>query len=311
MEIVRGLHNIKTHHRGCILAVGNFDGFHLGHQSLISTLNKQKKIYKLPIMVMIFEPQPQEYFSKVITFRLTRLRDKIYYLFTAGVDIILCVEFNQKIASIDPYNFVKHILIYKLGMKLICIGRDFKFGRFRTGDFSLLKKIGRIAGFQAMQVDTFLDKNGIKISSTTIKTALIEDRIVDAELLMGHLYCISGRVIHGNALGRTIGFPTANIALQGKNLPVHGVYAVTVYGVSNIPLLGVANIGLRPTITGVFQQQLEVHLFNISKNLYYRHIKVFFLKKIRNEKYFNSLKTLQHQIQNDVIKVHNYFKKLH
>lgn len=309
MEFIRGLHNIRSHHKGCILAIGNFDGFHRGHQLLISNLNEKKNIYKLPLMVMIFEPQPQEYLSNIITTRLTRLRDKVCYLFTAGVDLILCITFNKKLAATEAYNFIKNVLVHTLKIQYVCIGNDFRFGAYRKGDFNLLKKSESLGGFQVIQANTCLDQNGQKISSTSVRTALIEDRIVDAEILMGHAYCISGKVIHGNKLGRTIGFPTANISLQGKKLPIHGVYAVKVYGISNIPLPGIANIGVRPTISKKNQQHLEVHLLNISKNFYSYHIKIVILKKIRNEQHFYSLETLQRQIQNDVIAVHNYFNK--
>lgn len=309
MELVWGLHNIKPYHKGCILAIGNFDGFHRGHQSLIAILNKKKDSFCLPIMVMIFEPQPQEYFSKVITIRLTRLRDKIHYLFTAGVDVVLCMKFNQQLASVEAYSFVKKILIYKLGVRCICVGADFKFGSFKKGDLNFLKKAGQYEGFQVICADTCLDKYGCKISSTEIRTALLEDRIVDAELLMGHSYCVSGRVIHGNSLGRTIGFPTANISLQGKQLPVQGVYIVQVYGIFNLPLPGIANIGIRPTIFGTTQQQLEVHILNISMNLYYSHISVVILDKIRDEQCFCSITMLRRQIQRDIMQVRNYFKK--
>ncbi|CAD83638.1 riboflavin biosynthesis protein RibF [Candidatus Blochmanniella floridana] len=310
MELIRGLHNIKSHHRGCLLAIGNFDGFHRGHQALISQLNKKKINYKRPVMVMIFEPQPKEYFSKIITIRLTRFRDKVQYLFTAGVDIVLCVGFNKKLASIKAYNFVKEILIYKLGVRCVCVGNDFRFGAFRHGDYNFLKTLGKHKGFKVICADTCLDSYGKKISSTLVKTALIENRIVDAEFLMGHSYCISGKVIHGNELGRIIGFPTANISLKGKNLPVHGVYAVKVYGILHFPLPGIANIGTRPTINGVTQHQLEVHILNISTNLYSYYITVVILDKIRNEQCFNSIHKLQRQIKYDIDQVNNYFKKL-
>lgn len=311
MDLIRGLHNIKSHHRGSILTIGNFDGFHRGHQLLISKLNKKKNIYKLPLMVMVFEPQPQEYFFKSSNIRLTRFRDKVHYLFTAGVDIILCITFNQKLASIEANNFIEKFLISKLKIRFICIGNDFRFGACKKGDCNLLKKVGEIKGFQVIQVDTYLDQRGDKISSTAVRTALAEDRIIDAEYLMGHSYCISGKVIHGNKLGRVIGFPTINISLQGKKLPINGVYAVEVYGICTFPVPGIANIGVRPTLTGTNQQQLEVHLLNMSVNLYNNYITVTVLEKIRDERYFHSMEMLKRQIQHDVIKVHNYFKKIY
>ncbi|WP_159714801.1 bifunctional riboflavin kinase/FAD synthetase [Blochmannia endosymbiont of Camponotus nipponensis] len=307
MEFVRGVHNIKSRHKGCILAIGNFDGFHLGHQALISKLQKERSNLKLPVVVMIFEPQPKEYLFNIIAMRLISLRDKVNYLYTAGVDVVLCITFNQKFASIEADNFIKKILVCKLGVRFVCVGDDFRFGACRKGDFFLLKKIGKNEGFKVIRTATCLDVNNQRISSTAIRIALIENRLLDAELLLGHSYCISGRVVHGDKLGRTLGFPTANISLQGKRLPIHGVYAVEVYGVSNFPLPGIANVGTCPTTTGKNQQKLEVYLFNISKNLYTYHIKVVFLAKIRDEQYFTSIKKLQSQIKNDIVKVHGYF----
>lgn len=309
MELIRGLHNIKPRHKGCMLAIGNFDGFHRGHQQLISKLYAIKNIYKIPLMVMIFEPQPQEYFLKSETVRLTKFRDKIHYLFAAGVDVIICVSFNQKLAGIKAYTFIQKILVHKLRVRSICVGHDFKFGFFREGDCCLLKKMGKLLGFQVIQVDTCLDDNFQKISSTAIKTALLEDRILDAELMLGHVYCISGKVIHGNSLGNAIGFPTINISLQGKSLPIQGVYVVKVYGIFKFSLLGVANIGKRPSIFGSVEQNFEVHLLNVSINLYYRNVTVVILEKIRDEKYFSSLNMLKQQIHNDILKVYDYFKK--
>lgn len=309
MELIRGVHNIQSRHKGCVLAIGNFDGFHIGHQLLINQLKEKGRNYKLPVIVMIFEPQPRECIFKTVAVRLTGLRDKINYLSIAGVDFIICVAFNKKFASFDAYSFVKYILIYKLGVRFIYVGNDFKFGAGRKGDIFLLKEISKNEDFQVINVPTLLDKNKRKISSTAIRIALIEDRIMDAELLLGHSYCISGRVIHGDSLGRKIGFPTANISLQGKKFPIHGVYAVEVYGIFNFPLLGIANIGVRPTVSGKNQQQLEVYFLNISKNLYTYHVKVVFLIKIRDEQFFTSVKKLQYQIINDVVKVRDYFNK--
>lgn len=307
MEFIRGLHNIRSYHRGGVLAIGNFDGFHLGHQALIAQLKEKGYNCKLPVIVMIFEPQPREFFFKNIAVRLTRLRDKINYLSIAGVDIVLCIAFNKKFASFDAYSFIKYVLVYKLGIKFIYVGDDFRFGACRRGDFFLLNKMSKEAGFRVMRIHTLFDKNGNKISSTAIRIALKQNKMLDAESLLGHAYCISGRVIYGNSLGRTIGFPTLNISLQGKRFAIHGVYAVEVYGISNVPLPGIANIGMCPTITEKNQQQLEVYLLNVSKNLYACHIKVVFLEKIRNERRFISIKKLQYQITLDLIKVRSYF----
>lgn len=309
MEFIRGVCNIQSRHRGCVLAIGNFDGFHLGHQALIAQLTEKGRNHKLPVIVMTFEPQPKECLFKTVAIRLIGLRDKINYLSVAGVDVILCIAFNKKFSSFDAYSFIKYILIYKLRVRFIYVGDDFRFGARKRGNLVLLKEVSRNAGFQVIRASTILDKNKQKISSTAVRIALIENRILDAEALLGHSYCISGRVIRGDSLGRKLGFPTANVSLQGKRFPMHGVYAVEVYGVSNIPLPGIANIGIRPTVPGEHQQQLEVHLLNISENLYTYHVKVVFLAKIRDEQHFTSIKTLQYQIVNDLVKVRNYFNQ--
>ncbi|UAJ66072.1 bifunctional riboflavin kinase/FAD synthetase [Candidatus Schneideria nysicola] len=312
MELIRGIHNLKSKHYGYAITIGNFDGYHLGHQALISTLQIESAYRNLPKMVMIFEPQPQEFLHKNLSklVRLSGLREKIKYLSLAKIDAILCVTFNKYFSSLTAQDFIINILVNKLKIRLICIGDDFHFGIKRKGDLSLLKEIGKNTGFEVINIKTFSNK-GNRISSTAIRNILLNDKIKEAEILLGHSYSISGRVIRGNGLGRILGYPTANISLKGRKIPLHGVYAVEVYGIKNyVSLIGIANIGNRPTTITSFYQLLEVHLIDKCINLYGCYIEVVVHHKIRNEIRFDSIEYLKKQISIDIKSVRNYFNIL-
>lgn len=247
-----------------------------------------------------FEPQPLELFAAdKAPARLTRLREKVRYLEQAGVDAVLCVRFDRRFAAQTAQSFVADLLVDKLGVKFLAVGDDFRFGAGRQGDFLLLQNAGVEYGFDVISTQTFCD-DGKRISSTAIRQALAEDNLPMANALLGRPFSISGRVVHGDALGRTIGFPTANLPLRRTVSPVKGVYAVEVLGLGSQPLPGVANIGTRPTVAGL-RQQLEVHLLDVSIDLYGRHIEVVLRDKIRNEQRFASLDALKEQIANDVV----------
>lgn len=307
MELIRGIHNLQPRHHGCVLTIGNFDGFHRGHQALIAELQAEGRRRGLPVLVMIFEPQPQEHFAgDAAPARLTRLRDKVKYLAAAGVDATMCVTFDKRFAALSARAFVAELLVKKLGVRFIGVGDDFRFGARRQGDFALLQQAGKEAGFEVMSTVTYTE-GGRRISSTAVREALAQDRLVEAEMLLGHPYRLSGRVVHGDALGRTIGFPTANVSLKGRQAPINGVYAVEVHGLAERPLPGVANIGTRPTVAGL-RQRLEVHLLDVDMNLYGRHIEVVIRAKVRNEQRFASLDDLKRQIaNNDVVSARDYF----
>lgn len=192
-----------------------------------------------------------------------------------------------------------------MGVEFLAVGDDFRFGAGRQGDFLLLQNAGVEYGFDVISTQTFCD-DGKRISSTAIRQALAEDNLSMANALLGRPFSISGRVVHGDALGRTIGFPTANLPLRRTVSPVKGVYAVEVLGLGSHPLAGVANIGTRPTVAGL-RQQLEVHLLDVSIDLYGRHIEVVLRDKIRNEQRFASLDALKEQIANDVVTARTFF----
>ncbi|AHF73617.1 bifunctional riboflavin kinase/FMN adenylyltransferase [Candidatus Sodalis pierantonius str. SOPE] len=306
MELIRGIHNLQPRHHGCVLTIGNFDGFHRGHQALIAELQAEGRRRGLPVMVMIFEPQPQEHFAgDAAPARLTRLRDKVKYLAAAGVDAVVCVTFYKQFAALSAGAFVTDLLVQKLGVRFIGVGDDFRFGARRQGDYALLQQAGKAAGFEVMSTVTYTE-GGRRISSTAVREALAQDRLMEAEMLLGHPYSLSGRVVHGDALGRTIGYPTANVSLKGRQAPINGVYAVEVYGIADRPLPGVANIGTRPTVAGL-RQRLEVHLLDVDMNLYGCHIEVVIRAKVRNEQRFASLDDLKRQIANDVMSARDYF----
>lgn len=298
MELIRGIHNIKPQHSGCVLTIGNFDGVHLGHQQVLAQLVKKSKQLALPSVVMTFEPQPLEFFAKAkAPARLTRLRDKIVQLDKLHIDRLLCIQFNQSFANLTAEEFIRDLLVEKLGVKFLVVGDDFCFGRGRKGDFSMLKKAGEQYGFQVVNTESFCLQQE-RVSSTAIREALANDQLSLAASMLGRRYSISGRVSHGQKLGRTIGFPTANMPLKRTVSPVSGVYVVEALCQDGQTVQGVANIGRRPTVNGE-RQQLEVHLFDFNANLYGKQMEVFLLHKLRDEKKFESFEALKEQIELD------------
>jgi len=317
MEIICGSHQLRAKHKNCVLTIGNFDGVHLGHREVLNRLKKQALSMHLPMTVMIFEPQPAEFFlGKSAPARLTRLRDKCIQLSRLGVDRLLVIKFNEAFANQTPREFVENLLVDKLGIKLLVVGDDFHFGAHRQGDFPLLQAEGKKYGFHVLDTQSYCLNND-RISSTKIRQALEVSDLEKAQTMLGRPYSISGRVMHGRCLGRTIGFPTANLSMQHLVSPVSGVYAVQVFLQSALFVdtpaeeqktppkqtkfyLGIANIGHRPTVNGI-RQQLEVHIYDFDRDLYGKHIKVVLRHKLRDEKKFDSFARLKEQIQHDAI----------
>ncbi|ENF8749879.1 bifunctional riboflavin kinase/FAD synthetase [Vibrio fluvialis] len=298
MELIRGIHNIKPRHHGCVLTIGNFDGVHLGHQQVLDQVSERAKSLNLPSVVMTFEPQPMELFLKdKAPARLTRLRDKFVQLGKLDIDRLLCVNFNHHFANLDAQAFIRDLLVTRLGVKFLVVGDDFCFGQGRKGNFAMLEQVGREYGFEVVSTQSFCLQK-LRVSSTAIREALAADELAVAADMLGRDYSISGRVSHGRKLGRTIGFPTANIPLKRCVSPVSGVYVVEAYGLGEQPVGGVANIGQRPTVNGV-RQQLEVHLFDFHGNLYGKQLEVALLHKLRNEHKFESFEALKQQIELD------------
>ncbi|OOF71007.1 bifunctional riboflavin kinase/FAD synthetase [Rodentibacter caecimuris] len=308
MQLIYGLHNACRYlpASGCALTIGNFDGVHLGHQTILRRLRQQADKQGLLMAILLFEPQPSEYFmGEQAPARLMRLRDKLHYLAQNGVDKVIVAKFDHNLSQLSAEQFIIEILVKKLKVRFLSIGDDFRFGSNRIGDFTMLCQAGEQWGFSVEDNHSFC-LNERRISSTAIRQALANDDLYLAENLLGRPYRIFGRVIHGNKLGRTIGFPTANIRLHRQVNPVKGVYAVKVRLISDNIFNGVANIGKRPTINGSLQL-LETHLFDFQDDLYGQFVEIEFCHKIRNEHKFNSLDELQRQIQKDIEIAKEYF----
>ncbi|WOH39177.1 bifunctional riboflavin kinase/FAD synthetase [Thalassotalea fonticola] len=308
MQLVRGIHNIRDAHNGCVLTIGNFDGVHLGHQRVVKALVEKAQQLNLIPAVLVFEPQPQELFNpQMAPARLSRLRDKYILLKKLGVQRLICVNFNHEFASQSAEQFIEDLLVDKLGVKHLIIGDDFRFGKNRLGNFSMLKSAGETFGFDVTDTKSY-KMSQCRISSTEIRKALQQDELHDAELMLGREYSIIGRVVHGDKQGRNLGFPTANVLLKRCVSPVAGVYVVKANALGK-SVYGVANIGSRPTVNGI-RQQLEVHIFDFNNDLYGQQIEVALLKKLRAEQRFASLDELTAQIAKDSEQARNYIASL-
>ena len=306
MELIRGLQNIRPKHHGCVATIGNFDGVHLGHQSVLGQLAEKSQELGLPTALITFEPQPMEYFiPDKVPARLTRFREKILALQRYSVDRVCCLSFNEKLANLSAEAFIEEILVEKLGVKYLVVGDDFRFGQNRAGTFDMLVEAGKKHGFHVVSMHTF-EIDAERVSSTRIRSALEKGEMANAEKLLGRRYRMSGRVAHGEKLGRELGFPTANIHLHRHASPIQGIFVVEVFGLDEEPLQGVASIGTRPTVNET-KALLEVFLFDFDQDIYGRHIQVSFLKKLRDEEKFDSLDDLVDKIHNDVEKAQAYF----
>lgn len=300
MRLLRGLNHLEPLRDGCVLTIGNFDGLHLGHQRVIERVAEHGRRLQLPTVAMVFEPQPLEYFlGDHAPSRLTRLREKAIQFAKLPIDRLLVLPFNRTLADYDAEQFIRDILIGKLNIKHLVIGDDFHFGKARRGNFALLQHRGAEYGFSVESTDSF-ELAGLRISSTLIRDALGEGDLTQAKLLLGRDYSVCGRVAHGDKRGRQLGFPTANLQMFRKNIPLVGVFAVTMTGLGERELHGVANLGNRPTVDGAGTAVLETHLFDFNRNIYGHYVEVHFKAKLRDEIRFASLDELKAQIARDV-----------
>ena len=302
---------------GSVLTIGAFDGLHLGHQRIIERLKLKSKELGLPSAIMSFRPDPAEYFlAQMAEAEQTGLsqgcpmlmswRERMLALGSTGVDAVLCMPFNKAVSQMTAENFVRE-LVHQLGMRYLLVGDDFQFGRGRQGDFDLLVKLGEELGFQVEQSETHFHA-GERISSTRVRQALATGELKDAEKLLGRPYEICGRVIQGKQLGIQLGFPTANIALRRRRPAMGGVYAVIAEFPDGSNHLGVANLGIRPAVNSLEHPLLEVHLLDWDGDLYGMHLQVKFLKRLRDEKKFDSLAALKDAINADVGNARSWFE---
>lgn len=288
--------------------IGNYDGVHLGHRAVIRQLKRRSEELDRPSMVVVFEPQPQEYFrGSSAPARLSTLRDKLALLSGVGIDYLLCLRFSRALAQTSAEKFVREILVEALGVHHLVVGDDFRFGHGRKGDFTTLVEGGGRLGFSVEEAET-LELGGERVSSTRIREALKSGRLKEAGMLLGRPFTISGRVIHGDKRGRDWGFPTANIDMDRRRPPFTGIYAVEVSGLSDAPLRGVASMGVRPTVPGPARALLEVHLLDFDGEIYGRRIEVGFLERIRDEERFESFDALRARIASDIRHAERFFR---
>ncbi len=307
MQVIRGLHNLRLEHRGCVATIGNFDGVHLGHQAVFRHLRQRAEELGLPTTVITFEPQPMEFFApQAAPARLTRMREKLHALGEAQIDRVVLLEFGSKLANMPADLFVQQLLVEGLDIRYLFVGDDFRFGHGRSGDIELLRTVGREHGFAVENMNTFA-LGDERVSSTLIRDALSRGDLEAARHYLGRPYRIYGRVAHGDERGRSIGFPTANLNLHRKVSPLHGVFAVKVGGLDEELLSGVANIGNRPTVQGDSRYLLEVHIFDFNRSIYGEHLEVEFCCKLRDERRFDNFEQLMHQIEHDAVQARKYF----
>ena len=288
----------------CALTIGNFDGVHRGHRALIERVGAKARELELVSCVLTFEPHPREFFDpKAAPARLTRLRDKLELIEAAGVERVHVARFDRRFASMSAERFVEDVLVNGLATRWLLVGRDFRFGARRAGDYTALALAGTRHGFEVESMADVLFE-GVRVSSSAVRAALAAGELDTGERLLGHPYTISGRVAHGAKLGRSLGFPTANIVLR-RPPPLSGIFVVEVDGFGP----GVASIGRRPTVNPVPLPLLEVHLFDWERDLYGEHLRVRFLKKLRDEEKYDGLPALQAAIARDARQAREFFLK--
>jgi riboflavin kinase/FMN adenylyltransferase len=304
MLILRGLHSPGK--QPIALTIGNFDGVHLGHQALLDRLKETARARGLPAAVLVFEPHPREFFTPLqAPARLTNMREKLELFFELGLDRVHVCRFNSSFSRMSAADFI-HALHEKLAVRFALIGDDFRFGSGRSGDFALMEKIGAQHGFAVQAMHTVLH-DGIRISSTAVRTALAEGNMRMAQRYLGRPYSISGRVEHGDGMGHKLGFPTANIQLKHNRPPLAGIFVVRMQGDDLPPMNGVASLGVRPTVRQDGRAVLEVHLFDFAREIYNRHMRVDFLHKLRDEEKYPDVETLKRQIALDVSNAKSWF----
>lgn len=306
MELIRGSHNLRARHGECAATIGNFDGVHRGHREVLQRLRAAAAARGVPAVVVTFEPHPREYFAPdAAPARITGLRDKLLALAQAGVERVLCLGFGPRLAAMEADDFVREILVTRLGVRFLMVGDDFRFGRGRRGDYHLLTRAATQYGFELTRMPT-VALDSARVSSTRVRAALEAGDLELAAHLLGRPYRISGRVAHGDRLGHRLGWPTANLRFHRVRPAIEGIFIVNVQGLGGPPRPGVASVGDRPSVGGQWML-LEVHLLDFKGDIYGRHIEVEFLRRLRGQIRFDSLEALSGQIARDVMVAREYF----
>jgi len=295
------------------VTIGNFDGVHLGHQKILQRLCKQAKKEQLLPTVMTFSPHPRAYFAKqaqrpeLYPAQISTFRDRLTLLYQHGIEQIILMRFNHKLAATEAYEFVANLLVKGLNTRWLLVGEDFRFGHRRSGTIQLLQEMGKQFGFEVHTIEDVVDVTHQRISSTEIRTALGLGQLQKAQTLLGQPFRVSGHVLHGRKLGRQMNYPTLNLKVPTPFALRSGVYAVHVHGLEDEPIAGVASLGVRPTVEENGQLLLEAHLFDRNINAYGKLVCVDFLHFLRDEETFTDLESLRTAIATDVQSAKNYF----
>ncbi len=324
MKVFRGFH-----HPGiapaCALTIGNFDGVHRGHQAMLALLRSEAQQRGVPSCAMTFEPHPRDYFAGVTKnadlapARIATLRDKLADLQRCGIDQVIVLPFDARLASLSPQAFIDDVLVQGLGARYVLVGDDFRFGAKRAGDYALLDAAGTARGFDVARMNSY-EVHGLRVSSSAVRTALGEGRMADAARLLGHPYHISGHVVHGRKLGRELGFKTLNLRFAHWKPAASGIFAVLVHGLGNAPLRGVANLGVRPSVdpndVNGGRVLLETHCLDWPAHLgpegaYGKIIRVELLHKLHDELRYDSLDALTAGIAKDCDDARAFFASMH
>lgn len=297
MELIRGLYNIRESHRGAVVTIGSFDGLHRGHRMLIETARAEAARRSCPAMMVSFEPLPREFLQAGDPpARLTNFRERWRVLQGSGLDALLLLHFDERLRNLGGPEFLRW-LTGPLAVAGVVVGHDFRFGRAGEASAEYLARAGRESGFSVEVIDPVLE-GGERVSSSAVRAALAARQLERAERLLERRYSLRGRVVRGDQLGRTLGFPTANIRLHRRRSPLAGIYAAHVHGIGSAPRGAVVSLGTRPTVGGR-EPLLEAHVFDWSGDLYGRELEVEFLAYLREEQRFDNLEAMQAQMRND------------
>ena len=312
MKVFRGLPNAAAR-APCALTIGNFDGVHLGHQALLARVRAAASGLGLEAAVMTFEPHPREFFAQragdlsKAPARIANLRDKLQSLSDNGIDRVIVEHFSAPFAALTPQQFTEQVLVEGLHVKWLMVGDDFCYGAKRAGNVAMLQEAGQRYGFHVETLPTVMNGSA-RISSSAVRAALAAGDFPHAEALLGHPYAISGHVIHGQKLGRTLGFPTLNLRVPHRPA-LSGIFIVQVHGLAPHPLPAVASLGVRPTVEDSGRVLLEVHVFDFAQSCYGKQVRVEFLHKLRDEEKYIDLPTLTAAIERDAGMAREYFKQ--
>lgn len=314
MKVFRGLPPAQAR-TPCALTIGNFDGVHIGHQALLRRVTQAAQRLGVTSAVMTFEPHPLELFCpQRAPARIAGVRDKLAALEAAGIERVWIMHFNRRFAAMPAQAFIQDILLDALQVRWLMVGDDFRFGAGRAGNFALLEQASRNHGFaleQLAPIHTDSDPERRRISSSLVRAALAAGDLTRARELLGHPYLITGRVMYGRQLGRTLGFPTLNLRIGHRRKmqtpAVHGIFAVRVHGLRAQALPAVASIGLRPTVDDSGPWLLEVHVFDFNEEVYGRRVSVELIQRLRDEQRFDSLERLTHAIAADAAQARALF----